>query len=114
MVARFSDVKDRLLQVQSRRLVAELCRRASKTRAWFYKALAGEVSLLDALPHVNAVLEPSTHPITAAREALGLSQVELARRLGVSRMTIYDWEHTEATQDRVDRVNAAKTDRSSA
>lgn len=100
------DIKNKLRQIQDRRLVAEFCRRCGKSRAWFYgtppeaKAEFGK--------QINAVLAPSTHPVTAAREALGLSQSGLAEALNVSRQTIHAWETQPARQDRIDRILTLK------
>lgn len=111
---RKTDILDKLRQIQARRLVAEFCRASGKTRAWFYKALAGEASLLDARAHIDVVLKPTAkHPVTAARVELGLSQSELGRRLGLSRMSVYQWEHDEpdhpATLERVSRIQGLKS-----
>ena len=35
--------------------------------------------------------------IARAREDLGITQTELARRLGLSRTAVYNWEHGETT-----------------
>lgn len=100
------DIIHKLHRIQNRRRVAEFCRRCGKTRAWFYKVLRGKTTLLPYLGHIDAVLASSAHPITAAREALGLSQSSCAAALGISRQTLYQWEHQPAIADRIARVKS--------
>ena len=102
------DITDKLRQIQSRRLVAELCRRCDKTRTWFYKVTRGKASLIEYLEHIDAVLGLSDHPIAAERELLGLSQFTLAEHLGVSRQTVAAWEREPSRQERLDRVLALR------
>ena len=97
---------DKLRQLQKRRLVAEFCRRCGKSRTWFYSADHKE--LAKEMQHINAVLAVSGHPIVAAREALGLSQSDLAKALCVSRQTIHTWETEPSRQERLDRVLALR------
>ena len=97
---------DKLRQLQKRRLVAEFCRRCGKSRTWFYSADRKE--LAKETQHIDAVLAVSGHPIVAAREALGLSQSDLAKALGVSRQTVHAWETQPSRQDRLDRVLALR------
>ena len=97
---------DKLRQLQKRRLVAEFCRRCGKSRTWFYSADRKE--LAKEMQYINAVLAVSGHPIVTAREALGLSQSDLAKALGVSRQTIHTWETEPSRQERLDRVLALR------
>lgn len=98
------DIKSKLRQIRDRRLVAEFCRRCGKPRAWFYST--PPEAKAEFAKQIAAVLTVSPHPVTAAREALGLSQSALAEVLGVSRQTIHAWETQPARQDRIDRVRA--------
>lgn len=97
-------IKDALRRIRQRRLVANFCRRLGKSRSWFYSAEAAALAPYAA--EMEATLAPSAHPVTAAREALGLSQSALAEALGVSRQTIHAWETQHARQDRLDRIRA--------
>ena len=97
---------DKLRQLQKRRLVAEFCRRCGKSRTWFYNADRDQMA--KEMTHIDAVLAVSGHPIVAAREALGLSQSDLAKALGVSRQTIHTWETEPSRQERLDRVLALR------
>lgn len=101
-----NDIADKLRQVRKRRLVAEFCRRCGKSRTWFYNASRDAMALH--AEHLDAVLAVSGHPIVAAREERGLSQIALAEALGVSRQTVHAWETQPVRQDRLDRVFALR------
>ncbi len=105
MDASAPDVKDKLLQVQKRRLVAVFCRRTRHSRAWFYNALRGKASLLDDLATLDDVLNLSDNPIIRARQVAGIDKAKLADMLGLSRQALHLWE-SDPTPDRVARVEA--------
>lgn len=105
MVAKFPDVKDKLLRVQRRRLIATLCRRTRHSRSWFYKVLEGKAPLLDDLATLDDVLGLSANPIVQARQSAGMDKAKLAGLLGISRQALYLWE-CNPTADRVARVES--------
>jgi len=102
------DVRAKLEQLRVRRRVTAFCDACGKTRSWFYKVLRGEASLLPYLVQLDYALDFPAHPITAAREAAGLSRTEAARRLGLSRQTIYVWETQPARPERVEAMLSLK------
>jgi DNA-binding transcriptional regulator YiaG len=104
--AKVPDIFDKLEQVQRRRLVAALCRQARHSRAWFYKALRGETSVLKDLALINEVLALDDNPIVGLRQAAGVDKVALAAALGISRQALDEWEQ-KPTADRIARVKAA-------
>jgi len=72
------------------------------------------MQLADALrnyPAPDAAISPRGGWVRAIREALGMTQVQLAARVGISRQSVQDFEKTEAerriTLDSLDRLARA-------
>ena len=111
----FQDIQRKLVLIRVRQLVAQLCRRSGHGRYWFYRALKGEVSIVDALPLIDELLSvPPTNQITLLREEISvilervIGRAELARRLKVSRQTVSAWEQApEVPVERLEKIRKA-------
>lgn len=96
------DIIHLLQAIQQRRLVTKLCADVGKPRAWFYRAMRGETSVIQHLDAIQAVLNTPLTDIATLREQYSVSQAELSRLLNVTRQTVSGWEK-RPTASRIER-----------